>query len=156
MLSSAQPGYSTDSSHPSLRSLAAQLKVIDMLKPDFRHVELNIEPFLKQEMSLKLDADETLCRTWATTGECPLGANCPQRHVTPSPLNFQPPAPIPQSAHARTVCKHWLRGLCKKGQNCDFMHEYNLRKMPECWFFAKYGFCSNGDEVSFRQWPSSI
>jgi hypothetical protein len=24
------------------------------------------------------------------------------------------------------------------------MHEYNLRKMPECWFFAKYGFCSNG------------
>lgn len=28
------------------------------------------------------------------------------------------------------------------------MHEYHLRKMPECWFFAKYGFCSNGDEVS--------
>lgn len=121
-----------------------------MLRPDFRHIELNIEPFLKQDMRLKLDADETLCRDFATTGSCPLGATCPQRHVSASPLNFQPPPPVPQSAHARTVCKHWLRGLCKKGQNCDFMHEYNLRKMPECWFFAKYGFCSNGDEVSRR------
>lgn len=45
------------------------------------------------------------------------------------------------------MCKHWLRGLCKKGAGCEFMHEYHLRKMPECWFFAKYGFCSNGDEV---------
>jgi hypothetical protein len=44
------------------------------------------------------------------------------------------------------VCKHWLRGLCKKGDNCEFLHEYNLRKMPECWFYSKYGECNNGAE----------
>ena len=43
------------------------------------------------------------------------------------------------------VCKHWLRGLCKKGDaNCEFIHEYNLRKMPECSFFVRAGYCSNG------------
>ena len=30
------------------------------------------------------------------------------------------------------VCKHWLKGLCKKGEACEFLHEYNIRKMPEC------------------------
>ena len=42
------------------------------------------------------------------------------------------------------VCKHWLKGthsfimhcnaqgLCKKGDACEFLHEYNIRKMPEC------------------------
>ncbi|EPR78956.1 hypothetical protein SLOPH_1665 [Spraguea lophii 42_110] len=41
------------------------------------------------------------------------------------------------------ICKHWLRGLCKKGRQCEFLHEYNLKKMPECWFFSKYGECAN-------------
>lgn len=26
---------------------------------------------------------------------------------------------------------------------CEFLHEYNLKKMPECWFFTKNGECSN-------------
>jgi cleavage and polyadenylation specificity factor subunit 4 len=30
------------------------------------------------------------------------------------------------------VCKHWLKGLCKKGDACEFLHEYNIRRMPEC------------------------
>ncbi|GAA5985258.1 hypothetical protein JCM10908_002589 [Rhodotorula pacifica] len=121
----------------------------------FLHADLSIEPFLKHELSLRLDADRQLCpdyidsATGSLTGTCPRGANCPYRHVTPSPLNFQPKPPVPASQHARTVCKHWLRGLCKKGQQCEFMHEYHLRKMPECWFFAKYGFCSNGDECMY-------
>ena len=29
------------------------------------------------------------------------------------------------------VCKHWLRGLCKKGEDCEFLHVYALDKMPE-------------------------
>ena len=29
------------------------------------------------------------------------------------------------------VCKHWLRGLCKKGDGCEFLHEYDMSKMPE-------------------------
>ena len=47
------------------------------------------------------------------------------------------------------VCKHWLRGLCKKGESCEFLHEYNLRKMPECNFFVRNGYCSNGDECLY-------
>ncbi|VBB71766.1 Putative mRNA 3'-end-processing protein [Podospora comata] len=47
------------------------------------------------------------------------------------------------------VCKHWLRGLCKKGLTCEFLHEYNLRKMPECNFFVRNGYCSNGDECLY-------
>lgn len=43
------------------------------------------------------------------------------------------------------VCKHWLRGLCKKNERCDFLHEYNLRKMPECFFFNVYGVCNNSE-----------
>ncbi|VDK56078.1 unnamed protein product, partial [Gongylonema pulchrum] len=47
------------------------------------------------------------------------------------------------------VCKHWLRGLCKKGDQCEFLHEYDLSKMPECFFFSKYMACSNR-ECPFR------
>ncbi|BGP26711.1 cleavage and polyadenylation specificity factor subunit 4 [Rhodotorula toruloides] len=115
----------------------------------FRHADLNIEPFIKFDLGIRLDHDSQLCPDFVRTGSCPKGALCPLRHVQPSPLNFQPPPPIPQNAHGRTVCKHWLRGLCKKGTTCEFMHEYHLRKMPECWFFAKYGFCSNGDECMY-------
>ncbi|KAI8803616.1 hypothetical protein BJ742DRAFT_682930, partial [Cladochytrium replicatum] len=61
-------------------------------------------------------------------GYCARGQSCPNRHTK----------------NERTVvCKHWLRGLCKKGELCEFLHEYNLRKMPECWFYSKYGECSN-------------
>uniref|UniRef100_A0A663M6A7 Cleavage and polyadenylation specificity factor subunit 4 n=1 Tax=Athene cunicularia TaxID=194338 RepID=A0A663M6A7_ATHCN len=43
------------------------------------------------------------------------------------------------------VCKHWLRGLRKKGDGCDFLHDYDATKMPECYFHAKFGKCSNKD-----------
>lgn len=36
------------------------------------------------------------------------------------------------------VCKHWLRGLCKKGDQCEFLHEYDMTKMPECYFYARF------------------
>lgn len=45
----------------------------------------------------------------------------------------------------RVVCKHWLRGLCKKGDDCEFLHEYDMAKMPECYFFSKFGRCENRD-----------
>ncbi|KAL5107355.1 Cytochrome b-c1 complex subunit Rieske mitochondrial [Taenia crassiceps] len=41
------------------------------------------------------------------------------------------------------VCKHWLRGLCKKGDDCDFLHVYDMTKMPECYFFSRFGVCMN-------------
>ena len=67
-----------------------------------------------------------------------------------------PASAKPSSAAASTnpsynslVCKHWLRGLCKKGDACEFLHEYNLRRMPECWWYAKYNYCSAGDECLY-------
>lgn len=82
------------------------------------------------------------------------------------------------------VCKHWLKGtsspphflaqflsqclwripgLCKKGDACEFLHEYNIRKMPECtkshslclptvqgYFFNKHGYCQNVEECLYR------
>ena len=117
--------------------------------PQFAHLELSIEAYLKTTHNLKLDTDAQICADHLSSSGCSLGTKCPKRHTTPSSRNFRPPSPIPFSAHARTVCKHWLRGLCKKGQACEFLHEYNLRKMPECWFFTRYGFCQSGDECMY-------
>lgn len=61
-------------------------------------------------------------------------SQCPNRHA---------------SGEKSTVCKHWLRGLCKKGDNCQYLHEYNLRKMPVCSFFSTHGACNSGDECQF-------
>ncbi|KAI1265017.1 hypothetical protein F5Y18DRAFT_72929 [Xylariaceae sp. FL1019] len=62
----------------------------------------------------------------------------------------QPPASqANNSSYNSLVCKHWLRALCKKGEGCEFLHEYNLRKMPECNFFVRNGYCSNGDECLY-------
>ncbi|XP_041364556.1 cleavage and polyadenylation specificity factor subunit 4-like isoform X2 [Gigantopelta aegis] len=59
---------------------------------------------------------------------CNKGSACPFRHVR---------------GDRTVVCKHWLRGLCKKGDDCEFLHEYDMSKMPECYFYSKFGICSN-------------
>ncbi|CAI8040932.1 Cleavage and polyadenylation specificity factor subunit 4 [Geodia barretti] len=43
------------------------------------------------------------------------------------------------------VCKHWMRHLCKKGDDCEFLHEYEMSKMPVCYFFQRFGECTNKD-----------
>lgn len=43
------------------------------------------------------------------------------------------------------MCKHWLRGLCKKDDQCEFLHIFDLQKMPPCHFFAEYGICERPD-----------
>ncbi|TMW65745.1 hypothetical protein Poli38472_008387 [Pythium oligandrum] len=71
------------------------------------------------------------------------------------------------------VCRHWLRGLCMKGDNCEFLHQYDMSKMPECRWgmecqvpecpfrhvpdeervecaFYKQGFCSHGPNCRYR------
>ncbi|NXG08468.1 CPSF4 factor, partial [Sakesphorus luctuosus] len=54
--------------------------------------------------------------------------------------------PSRHGSRARTVvCKHWLRGLCKRGDGCDFLHQRDPTKMPECYFYSKFGECSNKD-----------
>mmetsp|Transcript_11520 Transcript_11520/g.19257 ORF Transcript_11520/g.19257 Transcript_11520/m.19257 type:complete len:187 (-) Transcript_11520:49-609(-) len=37
------------------------------------------------------------------------------------------------------------RGLCKKGDSCEFLHEYDLQRMPECQFMKTHGECLNPD-----------
>lgn len=133
---------------------AARDWVDDFVQPDFHQVELDIETYLKKEKGWKLDADRQICRDNLTPEGCPLGpAACPLRHTTPSDLNFIPPPPQPTHPKDRekvnTVCKHYLRGLCIMGKNCEFLHEYNLRKFPECWWYGTYGFCAVGDECLY-------
>ncbi|NWV73596.1 CPSF4 factor, partial [Dasyornis broadbenti] len=43
------------------------------------------------------------------------------------------------------VCKHWLRGLCKRGDGCDFLHDCDAARMPERYFPSKLGECSDRD-----------
>lgn len=118
--------------------------------PDFKHTELLLEARIKTEIqpALKLDSDSQICKDNLSPSGCPRDFNCPMRHTTPSTANYII-IPTPTTVQGRTVCKHWLRGLCKKGSDCEFLHEYNLRKMPECYFFTKHGFCSSGDECMY-------
>jgi cleavage and polyadenylation specificity factor subunit 4 len=152
--------------------LAAPSALKDVINPQFHQNNFPAEFFAKSELGLKLDKgvrdttiivssqaltrtlDDQICRLALTPAGCPLGPlHCPLRHTQPSAQNFQPPRAAPAHPRERerlsTVCKHWLRGLCKKGDACEFLHEYNLRRMPECWWFAKYGYCSAGDECLY-------
>uniref|UniRef100_A0AAF5PJ51 Uncharacterized protein n=1 Tax=Wuchereria bancrofti TaxID=6293 RepID=A0AAF5PJ51_WUCBA len=66
-------------------------------------------------------------------GTCTVGVVCPLRHIAGDKMFCS--------------CKHWLRGLCKKDDQYEFLHEYDLSKMSECFFF--YMACSNR-EYPFR------
>jgi cleavage and polyadenylation specificity factor subunit 4 len=47
--------------------------------------------------------------------------------------------------YRQTVCRHWLRGLCMKGEQCGFLHQFDKQRMPTCRFFAKYNECKEPD-----------
>jgi len=130
---------------------SAQPIIEDVVRPDFHQLGLQVEQFIKTELGVKLDKDDQICRPNLSPAGCPLGPlRCPLRHTAPSLTNFQvKPAPNRDRERLTTVCKHWLRGLCKKGDACEFLHEYNLRRMPECWWFARYGYCTSGDECLY-------
>ncbi|KAF4507498.1 hypothetical protein G6O67_003990 [Ophiocordyceps sinensis] len=99
-------------------------------------------PFLRQTYQVGLPPDRPACRAFQT-GSCPNGTRCSERHVADARTSQ------PSGGLNSLVCKHWLRGLCKKGEHCEFLHEYNLRKMPECNFFMRNGYCSNGEECLY-------
>jgi len=52
------------------------------------------------------------------------------------------------------VCKHWLRNLCMKGDKCDFLHQYDPNRMPECIHWLKFGKCSDPNCVYRHVAPS--
>jgi hypothetical protein len=52
-----------------------------------------------------------------------------------------------------TVCKYWLENRCKKGENCEFLHEKILDKLPEC----QYGtMCPRLGECPFKHTPRMV
>lgn len=127
--------------------LAEQLlaRTIPQPPPSF-----SFTPFLQKTYLHSLPADRPICRAYGG-GHCPLGTRCPERHVSVNGAGKQDGGGGGGGGHPfnSLVCKHWLRGLCKKGESCEFLHEFNLRKMPECNFFLRNGFCSNGDECLY-------
>jgi hypothetical protein len=56
-----------------------------------------------------------------------------QEHQLVNPTNT--PAP-PQRAfkkiHKRVVCRYWLNNNCSKHDACEFLHEFNPDRMPDC------------------------
>lgn len=112
---------------------------MSVIHPDTSQYKFRFEPFLRQEYAFALDPDRPVCPDYnARVGptSCPRGTQCPFKHVLPVFYN-------------KIVCKHWLRGLCKKNDQCEYLHEYNLRKMPECVFFAKNGYCTQAPECQY-------
>ena len=59
----------------------------------------------------------------------------------------------PDPRRHRVVCKHWLRGLCKKGDTCDFLHRLDHDRMPECWYFSNFGECGNKECIFLHVRP---
>ncbi|KAK6465330.1 mRNA 3'-end-processing protein YTH1 [Scheffersomyces coipomensis] len=115
------------------------LSVNPIIHPDTKNKQFKFEPFLRREFNFGLDPDRPVCQYYnpqRPTNSCPNGVNCPNKHVSSMYNN-------------KIVCKHWLRGLCKKNDHCEFLHEYNLRKMPECIFYSKNGFCTQTPECLY-------
>ncbi|CAK0851154.1 unnamed protein product [Prorocentrum cordatum] len=48
-----------------------------------------------------------------------------------------------RSGTGREVCRHWLKGLCMRGDRCSFLHAWDSRKMPECSSWRKFGSCTD-------------
>eukprot|EP00250_Pteridium_aquilinum_P005098 c15242_g1_i1 orf=556-2757(-) len=55
------------------------------------------------------------------------------------------PSNISRKNYRQTVCRHWLRALCMKGDACGFLHQLDRTRMPICRFFSKYGECHEPD-----------
>jgi hypothetical protein len=47
----------------------------------------------------------------------------------------------------QTVCPYWLLGVCMMGDSCEFLHEYDLDRMPACHYLHSYGYCRLPDCV---------
>lgn len=87
-----------------------------------------------------------ICRDYRSSNgtQCPRGPTCPDRHYVP---------PSERSGIGHLICKHYQRGLCKKGEACEFAHTFNLRDEKECKEFSRYGICPQGDECTSLHIP---
>lgn len=110
---------------------------MDIIIANVTHIEFKIEKDLNGQFgALPLPfpgmdkSTAAVCQFFncADGSMCDKGAACPFRHVR---------------GDRTVVCKHWLRGLCKKGDQCEFLHEYDMTKMPECYFYSRFNACHN-------------
>ncbi|KAJ8363994.1 hypothetical protein SKAU_G00128250 [Synaphobranchus kaupii] len=98
------------------------------------HIKFDLEIAVEQQLGAQplpfpgMDKSGAAVCEYFLKAACLKGGMCPFRHI---------------SGEKTVVCKHWLRGLCKKGDQCEFLHEYDMTKMPECYFYSKFGECSN-------------
>ncbi|XP_066917372.1 cleavage and polyadenylation specificity factor subunit 4-like [Clytia hemisphaerica] len=98
------------------------------------NMRFDIEVALEMQLGIQplpfpgMDKSASAICDFFISNRCTRGQLCPLRHVR---------------GNQAIVCKHWLRGLCKKGDDCEFLHKYDMEKMPECYFYIKYGQCSN-------------
>ena len=56
----------------------------------------------------------------------------------------------PTKTVRQMVCTFWLKGTCKKGDECEFLHTNDKDKLPDCPSFSSYGMCANGDRCPFK------
>ncbi|KAK3648136.1 RNA-binding component of cleavage and polyadenylation factor [Elasticomyces elasticus] len=85
-----------------------------------------------------------ICPDFRSSHGCPRGPNCEDRHYVP---------PNERSGISNLICKHYQRGLCKKGDLCEFAHTFNLRDERECKEFSRYGICPQGDDCTYLHIP---
>ncbi|KAL6198478.1 hypothetical protein ACLB2K_028267 [Fragaria x ananassa] len=71
----------------------------------------------------------------------------PKNHAAPAPQPDPNVNPSGRKSFRQTVCRHWLRSLCMKGEACGFLHQYDKSRMPVCRFFRMYGECREQDCV---------
>ncbi|KAL3875485.1 hypothetical protein ACJMK2_033431 [Sinanodonta woodiana] len=117
----------------ALKFFPTCIKMQEIMAP-VNNLSFDIELALDQQLGIQslpfpgMDKSGAAVCTFYLINVCSKGSACPFRHV---------------KGDRTIVCKHWLRGLCKKGDDCEFLHEYDMTKMPECYFFSKFGQCSN-------------
>ncbi|KAL6991987.1 30-kDa cleavage and polyadenylation specificity factor 30 [Sarracenia purpurea var. burkii] len=77
------------------------------------------------------------------------GASAGTTNNGAAPANADPAATNAggRRSFRQTVCRHWLRSLCMKGDACGFLHQYDKTRMPVCRFFRLYGECREQDCV---------
>ncbi|KAI0859721.1 hypothetical protein F4860DRAFT_246380 [Xylaria cubensis] len=132
-------------SQPSASTNDLARQILEHTAPSYT---FSFTPFLRSTYGHGYSPNLPTCKAFLA-GHCPAGSQCPDRHSTSSSSSPSSPPPGNNASYNSLVCKHWLRALCKKGEGCEFLHEYNLRKMPECNFFVRNGYCSNGDECLY-------
>ncbi|CAJ0915695.1 17543_t:CDS:2 [Entrophospora sp. SA101] len=98
-------------------------------KKDFK---FDFEDFVKNELGVGVQKpfpQREICQDYVR-GVCHRGTSCRYEHIIKKFI----------------VCKHWLRGLCMKGdEQCEYLHEYKLSRMPKCIYFNLFGVCQNAN-----------